>query len=44
MGIWEGDAKGVGAKDDVAELNAMRRNDITKREVILAKEIGEIVK
>lgn len=34
----------VGAKDDVAELNAMGRNDITKREIILAEEVREVVK
>ena len=36
--------KGVGTKYDVAELNATGRNDVTKREVILAQEVGEIVK
>lgn len=36
--------KGVGAKDDVAELNATRRDDITQREIILAQEVGEVVK
>ena len=35
---------GIGAKDDVAELNAMRRNGITKREIILAEEVGKVVK
>ena len=34
----------VGAKDNVAELNAMGRNGITKREIILAEEVGEVVK
>ena len=36
--------EGVGAKDDVAELDATRRNGVTKREIILAQEIGEVVK
>jgi hypothetical protein len=44
VGIGESDADGVGAEDDVAELNAMRGNNITKREVILAQEVGEVVK
>ena len=35
---------GVGAEDDVAELNAMGRNSVAKREIILAEEVGEIVK
>ena len=34
----------VGAKDDVAELNATRRNDITEREIVLAQEVREVVK
>ena len=36
--------EGVGAKDDIAELNATRRNGVTKREIILAQEVGEVVK
>ena len=34
----------VGAKDDVAELNATGRDGVTKREIILAQEVGEVVK
>lgn len=44
MGIWEGGVKWVGTKDDVAELNATGRDDVTKREIILAQEVGEVVK
>ena len=36
--------KGIGAKYDVAELNATGGDDVTKREVILAQEVGEVVK
>ena len=36
--------KGIGAKDDVTELDAMGWNDVAKREIILAKEVGEVVK
>lgn len=36
--------KGVGAEDDVAELDATGRNDVAKREIILAQEVGEVVK
>lgn len=36
--------EGIGAKDDVPELDAMGWNDVAKREVILAKEVGEVVK
>lgn len=36
--------KGIGAEDDIAELNATWRNDVTKREIILAQEIGEVMK
>ena len=44
MGVWEGGAKGVGAEDDVTELNATGRDDVTKREIILAQEVREVVK
>jgi hypothetical protein len=44
VGIWESGVKGVGAKDDVAELNATRRDGVTKREIILAQKVGEVVK
>jgi hypothetical protein len=44
VGIWEGGVEGVGAKDDVAELNATGRNDVTKGEIILAQEVGEVMK
>ena len=36
--------KGVSAKDDVAELNTTRRDNVTEREIILAQEVGEVVK
>ena len=36
--------KGVGAEDDVAELDATRRNNITEREIVLAQEVREVVK
>ena len=36
--------KGVGAKDDIAELNAAGRNDVTKREIIFTQEVGEVMK
>ena len=36
--------EGVGAKDDVAELNATRRNDVTEREIVFAQEVREVVK
>lgn len=35
---------GISAEDDVAELNATRRDNITEREIILAQEVGEVVK
>ena len=35
---------GVSAKNDVAELDAMGGNDIAEREIILAEEVGEVVK
>ena len=36
--------EGVGAKDYVAKLNATRRDCVTQREIILAQEVGEVVK
>lgn len=44
MGIRKGDVKGVGAKDDVAELDAMRWDGVTEREIILAEEVREVMK
>jgi len=44
VGIWEGDVEGIGAKYDVAKLDATGGNDVAKREVILAQEVGEVVK
>ena len=35
--------EGVGAKDDVTELNAAGGNGVAKREIILAQEVGEVV-
>ena len=35
--------EGIGAEDDVTELNATGRDDVTKREIILAKEVWEVV-
>lgn len=36
--------EGISAQDDVAELNATWRNNVTEREIILAQEVGEVVK
>jgi len=36
--------EGISAEDDVAELDATWRNNVTEREIILAQEVGEVVK
>lgn len=41
--VGEGQGGGEGAKDDVAKLDAARRDHIAEAEVILAEELGKVV-
>jgi hypothetical protein len=44
MGVRKDDRHGERAEDDVAKLNATRRNDIAETKVIFTKELWEVVK
>lgn len=43
-GVWKAHAAGECCQHQIAQLNARRRDDVAEAQVVVAQELGEVVK